>query len=283
MLTISRRITFELLHIAKGHNNPATPMAAMNIHSKVVATAPSAPLFHSLEHRIAALNDRFAALERALATRDAHVPPKAAVPAAVSNPQWEPNARDTAEVARVRAITKEMRLASTAFAWVPSEYYERPLAWRRQQLQAASERHLCKAIVLENTHCVNDDCRDPRNSRYYVAVFQYVQRFDAEKVMRFVKGMNETIGKKNFNFRLAANGADVTGFTHNAVVPFGLKTSMPVILSREITQLNPPYFWMGGGHVDCKLRVDVPEFLDRFQPFVADITVPYSAEELATL
>jgi prolyl-tRNA editing enzyme YbaK/EbsC (Cys-tRNA(Pro) deacylase) len=258
----------------------------IDIHCKVGRVQVSSPLVHSLEHRIALLAARFAALEQ----RAAQVPisvtsakPAVAVKKVTTNPEWEPCKLDTPEVATIRALTKQLSLATTKFTWVPSEYYNQKLQWRKEKLGAPTVQHLCKAIVLENTHCANSDCSDPRNSRYYVAVFQYVRRFDAEKVMRFAKGMNEGIGKKKFNFRLAENAADVTGFSYNAVVPFGLKTPMPIILAADIVALEPRQFWMGGGHVDCKLRIDTDEFLEHFKPFVADITVPYSEEELATL
>jgi prolyl-tRNA editing enzyme YbaK/EbsC (Cys-tRNA(Pro) deacylase) len=265
--------------------------AHVDVHAKIIRGSCGAPLVHSLEHQLELLSQRFDAIDKALnaavmarkesAARNAV--PAAAPKAAAENSEWKPCSKDTPEVARLRSLTKDLQLTTSKFAWVPSEYYDKPLAWRKQQLGAPSTQHLCKAIVLENTHCVNDDCSDARNSRYYVAVFQYVQRFDADKVMRFIKGMNESVGKKKFNFRLAADGEAVTGFSHNAVVPFGLKTPMPIILSKEITNLAPAHFWLGGGHVDCKLRLDTEEFLEKFEPFVADITVPYSDEELASM
>jgi prolyl-tRNA editing enzyme YbaK/EbsC (Cys-tRNA(Pro) deacylase) len=172
-------------------------------------------------------------------------------------------------------------LRSAVFVWVPTEYYTKPLTWRRDVLNAPSTHHLCKTIVLENTHCVNADCSDPRNSRYYMAVYQYVERFDAESIMRFIQRMNAPMGKKKFNFRLAdpAVSAQLTGFGYNAVVPFGTVTPIPIILSHKIVNLSPPYFWMGGGHVDCKLRADVTEFVHVFSPFVTDFTTPLPEDE----
>lgn len=253
-------------------------MPHVDAHAKVVNSA-AAPVLNSLEQRVALLAERFSRLEKKLSQQREQ-------PAQViemSNPEWLACPKDTKEVAHVRECTRELKLRSTKFAWVPSDYYDRKLAWRKDILQAASTAHLCKAIVLENTHCVNEGTDDVRNSRYYVAVFQYVERFNAEKVMRFVKNMNEGIGKKKFNFRLAADGEALTGFSHNAVVPFGTKVRMPIILSEKIVGLTPKEFWLGGGHVDCKLRIDVDEFVSTFNPFVADITDPYSAEELATM
>jgi prolyl-tRNA editing enzyme YbaK/EbsC (Cys-tRNA(Pro) deacylase) len=175
---------------------------------------------------------------------------------------------------------------SAVFRWVPSEYYAKPLQWRRDVLQCPSVQYLCKSIVLENTHCVHSDCSDPNNARYYIVVFQYIERFDSERLMRFIKDKNPTLGKKKFNFRLADPEAarQLTGFGYNAVVPFGGNVSVPVVLSEKLLHLSPKYFWMGGGHVDCKLRVDTDEFLhSAVAPFVADISIPMSEEELNSI
>ena len=182
--------------------------------------------------------------------------------------------QDTPEVAHVRAVCRSLPLLSAKLQWVPSEYYSKTLQWRRDILGAPSIQYLCKTIVLENTHCVNSDCSVRTNSRYYMVIFQYVEKFDSEMLMRFIKGMNESLGKKKFNFRLAdgATSQGLTGFGHNAVVPIGTKCPIPVVLSEKIVRLSPAYFWLGGGHADCKLRVDVEDFIAHVDPFVADFT-----------
>lgn len=194
----------------------------------------------------------------------------------------QPCAQDTPEVAAVRRWCLENGLYSAVFKWVPSDYYSHTLQWRRDVLDAATIAHLCKTIVLENTHCVNTDCSDKANSRYYLAVYQYVEKFDAEMIMRVIKEMNTGLGKKKFNFRLAdeEKAKELTGFTHGAVVPFGTTQPVPVVLSASVMKLTPAYIFLGGGHVDCKVRVDVDEFVERLQPIVAPITVPLSTEEL---
>ncbi|KAF4744761.1 hypothetical protein FOZ63_033847, partial [Perkinsus olseni] len=63
-------------------------------------------------------------------------------------------------------------------------------------------------------------------------------------------------------------------FTHNAVTCVGMATKMPVIISdRIIDELPYEDFWLGGGHIDLKLRMCKEEFLSVFDPVVADITV----------
>ena len=208
-----------------------------------------------------------------LSTVDTHIDPV----------EWTTIPQDDVNVAKIRRECKKLNLRSAKFVWVPSDYYNQKLAWRRDILNAPSTAYLCKCIVLENTHCVNPDCSDPKNSRYYACVFQYIERFDAELVMRFIRSLNEGLGKKKFNFRLAADGEQVTGFVNNAVVPFGLVTKMPIILSSNIPLLPEGYFWMGGGHVDCKLRIETAEFIKVLNPFVASMSVAYPKEELDNL
>ncbi|RNF24493.1 YbaK/aminoacyl-tRNA synthetase-associated domain-containing protein, partial [Trypanosoma conorhini] len=194
-------------------------------------------------------------------------------------------ARDTPEVAALRRWCLAHGLYSARFRWVPSEYYQQPLQWRRDVLEAPSIHHLCKSIVLENTHCPHTDCGRRENSRYYIAVFPYTERFDNRLLTRFVMDMNKGMGKKKFNFRLAdpAKALQLTGFSYGAVVPVGTTEEVPVIISDRIVELSPSVFWMGGGHLDCKLGVDVAEFIRVVNPLVADFTTPLTVEELERL
>lgn len=265
----------------------------VNIHLKWRAAQRAAEVLEAagLEARLHAVAARFDAIESGIAALQAPsaAPVAAAAEAAaapkrpvVSSAALEPCARDTPEVARLRALCKTLPLSSALFKWVPAEYYSRPLQWRRDVLEAPSISYLCKTIVMENTHCTNEDCSDRNNSRFYLVVFQYTERFDSEKLARFARDLNPGLGKKKFNFRLAApeRSLALTGFGYNSVVPFGTAVPIPVILSDRITKLAPAYFWMGGGHADCKVRVDVDEFVSVVQPHVADITNPLTEEEL---
>jgi prolyl-tRNA editing enzyme YbaK/EbsC (Cys-tRNA(Pro) deacylase) len=246
-----------------------------------------------MEARIAALASRFAKLEEGIKqlslTFSSIAPPrsagtKAAVVAAPST--LDPCSADTPEVAKLRALCRTLPLHTAVFQWVSSDYYDRPLTWRRDALRAPSIKHLCKSILLENTHCEFDDCSKRENSRFYLIVFQYVEKFDSDKLMKYIRDLNPGVGKKKFNFRLAdpAVSATLTGFGYNAVAPFGGAVDVPIVLSAGVAQsMSPNYFWMGGGHADCKLRVDVDEFIAVLKPFVADIATPLSEEELKPL
>jgi len=90
-----------------------------------------------------------------------------------------------------------------------------------------------------------------------------------------MKKCEKKLGKKNFHYRLVPSqkSFELTGYDHNAVTPFCLKTNLPMILSESITKLDPPCFWMGGGDVDLKVRISVDEFINKcsFQMHVCDI------------
>lgn len=257
-----------------------------------------------MKQRVEALEQRWAAIEAAAGVSATAAPSstsnnttttttKAAASSSAAAPVVDcsklpnlmPCAQDTPVVAAVRKACIDLGLSTAQFKWVAGEYYSKPLQYRRDVLGAPSIHYLCKSIVLENTHCVNKDCSDPNNSRFYIVVFQYTEKFNAEEVMRFIKDKNEGLGKKKFGFRLANPevSAELTGFGYNAVVPFGTKTPIPIILSQKITELQPAFFWMGGGHEDCKVRVDTEEFLRVLKPFVANFTVSLTEEELNSI
>eukprot|EP00744_Colponema_vietnamica_P010694 GILI01015087.1.p1 GENE.GILI01015087.1~~GILI01015087.1.p1 ORF type:complete len:265 (+),score=29.94 GILI01015087.1:65-859(+) len=260
----------------------------VNIHLKVLGAKNPQPFVNNIGHRIFLLERRWETIEAAVASLSntataSYQSSPSSSPSTVA--ALQPDAKDTPEVASVRRSCISLGLLSAQFRWVPSDYYSRPLQYRRDLLNAPTIQYLCKSIVLENTHCVNSDCSVPTNSRFYIVLFQYTDRFNSEDVMRFIRDNNEGLGKKKFNFRLANPevSAELTGFGYNAVVPFGTKTTIPIVLSRKITELQPRYFWMGGGHADCKVRVDTEEFIRVLNPFICDFTVPLTEEELSAI
>ncbi|KAK7200099.1 Aminoacyl-tRNA editing domain containing protein [Novymonas esmeraldas] len=194
----------------------------------------------------------------------------------------QPDPREPAEVLQLRRHCSDSGLRSAEFIWVASNYYAESLQWRRDALLAPSIRHLCKTIVMENTHCTNSDCSDPRNSRFYLVVYQYVDRFNSDMVARAIHALNPGRGKKKFNFRFAdpAEALRLTGVGSGAVAPFGTHVPVPVILSAGVTQLAPPVFYVGGGHLHCKCRLDTEEFIRVSGALVAPVTVPLTEEEL---
>ncbi|KAJ3680522.1 hypothetical protein LUZ60_016800 [Juncus effusus] len=163
------------------------------------------------------------------------------------------------------------------FKWrrVVEDYYERGLEERRTILDASRVEQLCKSIVMVNTQAGETvtDCSDPKNSKYYVVVVQYMARLNAENIKNFLYALNEKkIPKKRFNMRLAPEeeSLKLTGFIHNAVTCIGMQTNIPVIIDEAITKLEEDYFWLGGGEVDLKLGLKTSQFINAFKPFVVN-------------
>jgi hypothetical protein len=138
---------------------------------------------------------------------------------------------------------------------------------------------------------------------------QYVAAINADKLKNFVHKMANTkasVGKKNFNLRLAKGPVsdELSGYTHNAVTPIGMKTKVrkvpcmgwlsfcipccfylylfdsvclpakvPIIMSHRIAELQPDFFWMGGGEVDLKVGVPAAKFIEAYKPFIVDCTM----------
>ena len=125
---------------------------------------------------------------------------------------------------------------------------------------------------MENTRWAPEDA-SPSNPQFICAILQYSSRLNADAVKKAVSDSNPSIPKSKFNFQLAHtdDSARLTGYEHNAVVPIGMKTTLPIILSDKITQLQPNHFWLGAGQVDVKLRVEVNEFKELLKPMVARI------------
>lgn len=151
---------------------------------------------------------------------------------------------------------------------------------------------------------------DPLQSRYFFVVTQYCRRFHADKLARALHKLyadrGKPVGKQFFNMRLCPedDSAALTGFAHNAVTPVGSATPLCVVLSHHLLELparkgpglggggddptRPPpglvgewgaadeggagFFWMGGGEVDLKLRVDAREFARAYGAVVLDCT-----------
>lgn len=168
--------------------------------------------------------------------------------------------------------------SNTLFARCPDNYYGWRLEQRRAFLSAPSVAHLTKSIVVENTRFMgSSDGSDPLSSRFFCVLVQYVHSLNMESITRLVRGMladagREVPGVNKFNFRLAGDCLGITGFEPNAVMPLGLATAMPVILDRNITLLKPAFFWLGGGEVSLKWKVDISEFCAAFHPIVANVT-----------
>jgi prolyl-tRNA editing enzyme YbaK/EbsC (Cys-tRNA(Pro) deacylase) len=107
------------------------------------------------------------------------------------------------------------------------------------------------------------------------AVLQYTARLNADKLKNYIHRLNEgKIGKQFFNMRLCPEDVSdsLSGYEHNAVSPIGIKTPLPIIMSHEIAQLQPDFFFLGAGEVDLKVGFSAAEFVEKYQPMVVDCT-----------
>ncbi|KAI8818929.1 uncharacterized protein EV422DRAFT_125553 [Fimicolochytrium jonesii] len=186
-----------------------------------------------------------------------------------------------------QAGLKALNLRDVArFVHVESDYYDWPLEKRATRLAAPSPSHLCKTILFENTKYkpvdgVNE--LNPLYSRFYAVCVQYTDKLNAQRLGNFVKGLSGGLNKgreqprKNFNMRVASESSNeaLTGFEKGGVCPFGMLQRVPIILTENITKLDPPIMFLGAGHIDWKVGLPVDTFLDRQHDpkcFVADLS-----------
>jgi prolyl-tRNA editing enzyme YbaK/EbsC (Cys-tRNA(Pro) deacylase) len=100
-----------------------------------------------------------------------------------------------------------------------------------------------------------------------------VAKLHKESMAKVIQSLsNSTLGKKNFNFRLAPEDVSdqLSGFEHNAVTPIGMKIQIPIILDKPIADLE--FIWLGGGEVDVKWGIPIPEFIRIFNPIIAEVS-----------
>jgi len=178
--------------------------------------------------------------------------------------------------ASMAAKGAELGLTSAVFRAVEPGYYDQELEWRRDRLQAASVEELCKSILLENTTLAPGEAEAGR-PRCVLVLIQYVAKIHKAKFIKVMQSLEASLGlepqgKRQYSMRLLEGEecTRLTGFEHNAVTPLGL--GFPVVLSDRIAALPSGHFWLGGGHVDLKLRLSVPEAVDKLHAIVADVT-----------
>lgn len=219
------------------------------------------------DEEIAALSARISALE-------VKHPPK---------PSRGPTAATDAFACKMLVSALATGFKNTLFTRCEPDYYERPLEHRRAFLKAPSMHHLTKSIVLHNTRFVGDGkpASHPLRGRFVCCIVPYTTKIDSDALREAVrKELAVVEGKrpsaKEFNFRLAEDCLGTTGYEPNGVTPLGIRTEMPVVLAKQIMALEPGIFWLGGGEVSLKWRVDRKEFVKVFQPFVLEFA---SAEE----
>jgi len=182
----------------------------------------------------------------------------------------------TEQIKRVKQDLLKRNVFTCRFVKVVGDYYERPLEFRASLLTCQTSQ-LCKSIVFENTACDHDNIDDRTNSRFYCVIVQYEARFDSDLLRDLIHSLRpvpERLAKRKLNFRMAKEEANsrLTGFTHNAVSPFGLAVALPIVLCRSITELKNPYVYLGGGEIDVKIGIPVQDLLRALDPIVGLIS-----------
>ncbi|KAL7560000.1 hypothetical protein ACA910_013495 [Epithemia clementina (nom. ined.)] len=197
-----------------------------------------------------------------------------------------PNGYDVDDsMRRARDAVQDAAIYSAVWKWVPSYYYSWPLEQRAECLTGSSQNidFLCKSLVMENKKIANnskgDKSSDPKtNPQVVLVIIQYAASFSNKKLataIRSLRPIHDRIDLSRFDFRIASSEDNdrLTGYKHNSVTPFGLLSpDVPIVLTKEV--VDRKYFWMGGGHVDLKLRVATSEFIEKMNPIVADISDP---------
>lgn len=183
-------------------------------------------------------------------------------------------------VPRLSALCDEAGFTKSRFYRVASDYYDWPLEQRRDVLGAPSVVHLCKSVVMSNTHFKEPET--PSNPRHILVIVSYAERLHKERLAnavyeRYKANTPDALSKRAFdaNWRLADNDEAIalTGYQHNGMTPIGMRTTFLMVLSSTVLQLSGGSFFLGGGEIDVKWRVSVPQFVAHFQPIVADIAM----------
>jgi prolyl-tRNA editing enzyme YbaK/EbsC (Cys-tRNA(Pro) deacylase) len=176
-------------------------------------------------------------------------------------------------------LFRQLGLRSVQIKRAQSNYYDLSLEQRREVLQAPSTFHLCKTIIMENTAYDETASKDPFYPKHVAVIVQYEARLNAEKVMKTMKEYQNShsshkLPRKSFHFRHADEevALRLTGYGHNAITTFLMKSDIPVLISKAITRLQPCYFWMGGGEVELKIGISVEEFVQVCNPLISDTT-----------
>jgi len=182
---------------------------------------------------------------------------------------------DTETTKRLRKYCLNSNLYSVNFKQVPSNYYDTSLEERKKSLNATSIHHLCKSMIIENSQCREKGIQNKLNSQFYCVVLQYTSKLNSNKIMNYLREINEgKISKSQYSIQLADLDLSekMTGFKRNAVTPIASKMNIPIILDERILNLNPKYLWLGAGEIDWKVEISLQEFINHFSPLISEVT-----------
>ena len=196
-----------------------------------------------------------------------------------------------------------LRVHSVVLVGVPLDYYSHTLSQRAIMLQAREE-HLCKTIVLENRAAAEAGVDGA--PRFVMVVLQYVAKLDLVALAKALRhAVTPPLPKSAIRLCVGdeVECTTMTGFIRNAICPFGSLATLPVrpwfpprlhrlvrlvrnhhcpgmvcgcnsqvVVSSAASKVWPPVLWLGGGQVDVKLRVPIPQLIAKLHASVVDCT-----------
>jgi len=138
-------------------------------------------------------------------------------------------------------------------------------------------------MLMENRQALSSDI-DSTYSQYYLLILQYEATINAVKLVSELRGLrplHSRIDSKKFELRVASSqiNDEITGYSHNAVSPFGMKNSsnVTIVVAKSIFDGNGDnggFIWLGGGHESLKLGVAADEVVLSLHALVLDFTEP---------
>ena len=85
----------------------------------------------------------------------------------------------------------------------------------------------------------------------------------------------DRVPKKKINFQLASDqdSFSISGFSHNAITPFGLLKDIPIVVCKRCLEgMHAPVLFLGGGKVDLKLSLPVQDLIKATGAIVGEVT-----------
>lgn len=161
------------------------------------------------------------------------------------------------QMRRARASVESLGLYSATWTWVPDRYYTWPLEQRAAHLRSPTTSRLCKSLLLENKKVTNETFDVETHPRFVLVVLQYDAELSTDLLTRSIRRLRPVgegrLDPSQFDWRVAdpADNDRITGYKFNSVTPFGLLEPVPIVLSDSVSELG--YFWMGGGHGECRM------------------------------
>ncbi|KAF9198831.1 hypothetical protein BGZ49_000238 [Haplosporangium sp. Z 27] len=156
---------------------------------------------------------------------------------------------------------------------VASDYYDWSYEQRARVMGCPSTFYLCKTLIFENTKWKQDESKAVDEDRYWCVIVQYE---GSVNITKLEKAAREKTGasRKGMHLRIAPaeKSYELTGFVTNSVSPIGMKTKLPILVSKAIADLSPPLFYLGAGHVDWKIALPVHDFVEKWKATVVDIS-----------